>query len=785
MHVSGPLSVPAGSSHWPRARRVVTGSLVAILAAFRHAPDERMASLIPYPAQVSPRDATFQVPDRPVIALSDPMRLELQSLAHRAADMLEDAFAIDPVISTEPASRGGADVALILADGDAEADSEAYGLDASARGIVLTAAGGAGLFYGLETLRQLMRPPDRSIPAVLIEDRPRFRYRGMHLDVGRHLFPVAFIKRYIDLLAAYKMNTFHWHLTEDQGWRIEIERYPRLTAIGAYRAETVLEKNLDPYVGDGTPYGGFYTQDAVREIVAYAAARYVTIVPEIEMPGHSTAAVAAYPELACTEGPFTVSTTWGVHEDIYCPTERTFTFLESVLTEVMALFPGPYIHIGGDEAPKRRWQESAVAQDVIRREGLSDEAELQSYFIRRIEAFVRQHGRRIIGWDEILEGGLAPDATVMSWRGTAGGIEAARQGHDVIMTPTSHVYFDYYQADSTFEPLAIGGYTPLEKVYTFEPVPAELTAEEAGHILGAQGNVWTEYLKTPEAVEYMVFPRMLALAEVVWSPRETGDWESFTRRLPAHLQRLDALGVHYRVPHVRGLEIDRLTLGDHIMLRLETLLPAAEIRYTTDGSDPGPWSMRYDGPVALPVPLEGLVVTARVFTSYGRSSPAAGARFTRTALKPAESLAAAELANGLRYRYHEVEVTTVEELRDRSASAEGVIDSISFPGNERVEHFGLSFTGFFRAPQDGIYAFTLRSDDGSTLRIGDTVVIDHDGLHGATERGGMIALAAGWHPMTLTYFQAGGGKALALQVERDVDGVLEPGRMTFAHRVAP
>jgi hexosaminidase len=368
----------------------------------------------------------------------------------------------------------------------------------------------------------------------------------MHLDVSRHFFPVEFVKKFIDGLASYKMNRSHWHLTEDQGWRIEIKKYPRLTEIGAWRKETMVEKNFDPYVGDGIPYGGFYTQDEVREIVAYAAERHVTVVPEIEMPGHSTAALAAYPELACTEGPFEVSTIWGVKDDIYCPSEKTFAFLEDVLTETMELFPSEYIHIGGDEVPKRRWEESELAQEVMRREGLADEHELQSYFIRRIEAFLLSHGRRLIGWDEILEGGLAPEATVMSWRGMEGGIEAARQGHDVIMTPTDHAYFDYYQGPAEEEPLAIGGYLPLEKVYELEPVPEELTEEEGKHILGAQGNVWTEYIKTADHAEYMTFPRLLAMAEVGWTPAERKDWDDFNRRVGSHVERLDARGFNFR-----------------------------------------------------------------------------------------------------------------------------------------------------------------------------------------------------------------------------------------------
>ncbi|HJS48279.1 MAG TPA: beta-N-acetylhexosaminidase, partial [Gemmatimonadales bacterium] len=458
-----------------------------------------------------------------------------------------------------PDARPAPDVLVLRLDPPGiAAEREAYRLEVGPDGVVISASDPAGLFYGVQTLRQLL-PPGRPaagpllLPAVLIEDRPRFRWRGLHLDVGRHFQPVGFVKRYIDLLAAAKLNTFHWHLTEDQGWRIEIKRYPRLTDVGAWRRETMVGKNFDPYLGDGTRHGGFYTQDEIREVVAHAAARFVTVVPEIEMPGHSLAALAAYPELACTPGPFEVGTTWGVFDDIYCPTEETFAFLEGVLEEVLGLFPSSFIHVGGDEAPKARWEASPVAQEVIRREGLADEHQLQSWFIRRMERWLAARGRRLIGWDEILEGGLPPGATVMSWRGTAGGIEAARQGHDVVMTPTSHLYLDYYQGDPAGEPLAIGGNLPLEKVYGFEPVPVELDSAEARHVLGAQGNVWTEYLKTPAAVEYMAWPRALALAEITWSPRERRAWPGFVARLPASLAWLRAWEVNYRVPKELGV----------------------------------------------------------------------------------------------------------------------------------------------------------------------------------------------------------------------------------------
>jgi hexosaminidase len=498
--------------------------------------------------------------------------------------------------------------------------------------------------------------------------------------------------------------------------------------------------------------------------VAYAQKRYITIIPEIEMPGHSVAALAAYPELACTEGPFEVSTIWGVKPDIYCPKEETFAFLEDVLTEVMELFPGTYIHIGGDEAPKLRWEESEFAQQVIQREGLQDEHELQSYFIRRIEEFLLANGRRLIGWDEILEGGLAPQATVMSWRGTQGGIDAAQQGHDVIMTPTSHMYFDYYQAERQLEPLAIGGYLPLEKVYAFEPIPEVLNEEEAKHILGAQGNVWTEYMKTTAYVEYMVFPRLLALSEVVWSPAAIRDWDRFVGNLNAQLEILDAYRINYRVPHVTGLETDVLTLEDEATVTLSTLIPEAEIRYTTDGSDPGYGSELYTRPFRLPVNTTGVVVMARAILPNGRQSGARSARFYQTRLQPAVELAFGDLSPGLRYAYYEAQVRSVRQLPDHEPVGAGVMTGIGLEAAQRDADFGLEISGFIRVPESDIYTFHLLSDDGSELRIGSTVVVDHDGYHGATERQGTIALAAGYHPITVRYFQAGGAQALRLSV---------------------
>ncbi|MBK8491871.1 MAG: family 20 glycosylhydrolase [Saprospirales bacterium] len=419
---------------------------------------------------------------------------------------------------------------------------EGYRLQIRPEKVVVYYREPAGAFYAKQTLQQL-KNTDGSLPCLDIEDAPRFPYRGMHLDVARHFFPVEFIKEYIDLLAMHKMNYFHWHLTEDQGWRIEIKKYPRLQEVSAWRKETLVGHYSDqPHQFDGQLYGGYYTQEEIREVVQYARERFVTIIPEIEMPGHAQALLAAYPELSCHGQPVEVATEWGVFENVLCPTEETFTFMENVLLEVMDLFPGPYIHIGGDECPKIQWKESAFCQELMKKEGLKDENELQSYFIRRIDRFLTEHGRKLVGWDEILEGGLSPNATVLSWRGMQGGIDAAQGGHDVIMAPTSHCYFDYYQSKHPNEPLAIGGYLPLEKVYAFEPVPETLSQEEAMHILGAQGNVWTEYIPTTEQVEYMAFPRALALAEVLWSPLSKRDFLSFQNRLAQYLPKLD---IHY------------------------------------------------------------------------------------------------------------------------------------------------------------------------------------------------------------------------------------------------
>ncbi len=469
---------------------------------------------------------------------------ESRSIGEYLSGLLAPATGLKLVVEETEQLDKRTGIALRIYSDKSDHGPEGYTLSVLNDRVVIEAFAPAGLFYGCQTLRQLLPAAIESrekaegvdwiVPVVEIEDKPRYLWRGMHLDVGRHFFPISFIKRYIDLLALHKMNRFHWHLTDDQGWRVEIEKYPKLTEIGAWRKGE-----------GGAGYGGSYTQDEVREVVEYARQRFIAVVPEIEMPGHAQAALASYPELSCTGGPFEVWTEWGISSEVFCAgDDAIFEFLENVLAEVVDLFPGEYIHVGGDECPKGRWRACEKCQMRIEAEGLKDEDELQSYFIKRISRFLAAKGRRLIGWDEILEGGLAQGATVMSWRGTEGGIAAVKVGHDVVMSPYSHCYFDYKHDDAPDEPGRLG-VIALETVYSYDPTPAELTPEEAKHVLGSQGNVWTEGMRTEKEVEQMVFPRLCALAEVVWSPQVLRDWSDFKERLRVYGERLKELDVSF------------------------------------------------------------------------------------------------------------------------------------------------------------------------------------------------------------------------------------------------
>jgi len=505
-----------------------------------------------------------------------------------------------------PKKRAANYIYLTLSNTPDTLGAEGYSLKVEPTKIILTANQPAGIAMGVQTINQLLPIKQTlapvTIPALEITDKPRYSWRGLHLDVVRHFFPVSDIKKYIDYMAMYKLNTFHWHLTDDQGWRIEIKKYPKLTKIGAWRDGTLIGHALErPQQFDDKKYGGYYTQDEIREVVQYAKDRHITIVPEIEMPGHALAALAAYPELSCTDGPHKVERAWGIFEDVFCAgNEQTYTFLQDVLTEVAALFPGQTIHIGGDEVPKTRWKACPKCQAKMAAENLKNENELQTYFINRIGQFLKTKDKRIIGWDEILDGGLPRNALVMLWRGTAGGIKAAEQQHGVVMTPTSHLYFDYYQGQQQLEPLAFGSYTPLSKVYSFNPTPEKLTPSEQRFILGAQANLWTEYIPTFKQVEYMLFPRIAAASEVFWTNPANKNWPDFTQRMQQQYQRYETLGLNYATSAYQvkqQVTID--TTQRQTTITFTSDAAGTQFFYTLDGSAPTTTSQLYTKPFTV------------------------------------------------------------------------------------------------------------------------------------------------------------------------------------------
>jgi hexosaminidase len=657
-------------------------------------------SVVPRPAKMEPGEGLFQIEAQTAIVL-DKNSEALGDVADYLAERLRESTGF--LLPVSQSGVQGHAVVFTLRESGTDADTEAYSLTVSPRQVQITSSRPAGAFYAVQSLIQLLPAEVEyraavhglrwTVPCIRIEDRPRFSWRGMHLDVGRHFAPKQFVKKYIDLLAAYKFNRFHWHLTEDQGWRLEIKRYPRLTTVGSWRSETL---------GDGMPYGGFYTQNDVREIVEYARKRFITVIPEIEMPGHSVAALAAYPELSCTGGPFEVRTKWGVSRDVYCAgNEQTFVFLRNVLSEVFSLFPGAFVHIGGDECPKARWLACPRCRARMDEEGITTGEELQSYFIRRIGKFLQDHGKRLIGWDEILEGGLGPNAIVMSWRGIQGGIDAAKAGHEVIMTPTSTCYFDYRQG-LTGEPTPVGDYLPLDSVYAYDPIPDSLTQEEAAHILGAQGNVWTEWMTDTKYMEYMAFPRACALSEVVWSPAGARNFRDFSERMASQYAHLLASGINVRIPPPGGFE------GDHAVLRDTTVslinpVPGAIVRYTLDGTEPTEASPVPPGSIRIDTDV---VLKARTYLPGGVASHVATGYFSRIDTS----------IDGLYVKeYINTEKGGTKE--DTSAWPAHVyrVSLEEIPVGNDVQE--ILFSGFLAVPREGLYSLFLNSPMLATLTI--------------------------------------------------------------------
>ncbi len=606
-------------------KKLLTGALAAMAFLLPSTAAGQTAdfNIIPRPQQVNvSNDAPFTLSAKTVISLGTNSQ-NMKRNANMLASYIEQATGIRPAVGK---SKNG--TAIVLTIDKTIANAEGYKLDADAKQIRIAGASAAGVFYGIQTLRKSLplvngKASKVSIPAVHIADAPRFAYRGTHLDVSRHFVTADSVRQFIDMLALHNINRFHWHLTDDQGWRIEIKKYPLLTQIGSKRAQTVIGHNSGKY--DGKPYSGFYTQKQIRDIVKYAADRYITIVPEIDLPGHMQAALAAYPDMGCTGGPYEVWQKWGVSDNVLCAgNDKTLTFIDNVLKEITQLFPSKYIHVGGDECPKTQWQKCPKCQARIKalnleaKDGHSAEERLQSYIITHASNYLKSLGRNTIGWDEILEGGLAEGATVMSWRGESGGIAAAKQHHDVVMTPNSYLYFDYYQSlDKDNEPLAIGGYLPLETVYSYEPMPKELTADEARHIIGVQANIWTEYMPTFKQMQYMALPRLAALSEVQWSQPALKDYTSFTNRLTEFTHMYDRLGYNY-AKHLYNvaIHVDSDNKWREILIHMTTA-GNAEIRYTLDGTEPTANSTLYTGAIVL---QKSAKIRAAAFRDGKRSS---------------------------------------------------------------------------------------------------------------------------------------------------------------------
>ena len=576
-----------------------TGWLLILLlpgVAYAQGTIKKAPALIPLPVHIQQTGERFNIDTATVIYCPD-------TALHNPAGLLNLYLSSYTKACRLVTAKPAANYVALYIDTTAIPQSEGYTLQVRKDHIALTGHDEGGIIHGIQSLRQLWQPSTKNtlmVPGYAITDHPRFAYRGMALDVSRHMFPVSFIKQYIDLLSLYKFNTFHWHLTDDQGWRIEIKRYPRLQSVAAWRKQTLIgHKKETPHRFDGKPYGGYYTREEIKEVVRYATQRGITIIPEIEMPGHALAALAAYPALGCTGGPYQTATFWGVFDDVFCAgNDSTFVFLQQVLDEVMQLFPARYIHIGGDECPKTRWKACAKCQQRIQALSLKDEHDLQSYFIQRIEKYVNSKGRAIIGWDEILEGGLAPNATVMSWRGEEGGIAAAQQKHTVIMTPESHLYFDYYQSRHPAEPVAAGHYTPLNKVYDYQPA-SSLPGTLLSYIAGVEGQAWSEYYTNAAQAAYMIFPRALALAELAWTPAASRNYDQFLQRLRGQSGLLRQL----QVPWFNNFDEVVCTgirpLKGMVEWSLFTSYPDAALHYTTDNSKPTLQSPLYTSPVVM------------------------------------------------------------------------------------------------------------------------------------------------------------------------------------------
>lgn len=737
-----------------------TISLIILLVISSSCTNEskEIVSIVPLPTELILQGGSLEL--GPELFISFPESFSTQ--ADLFSTQITAFTAITKVITENPDKPD-----LIFEIDPATGDPGSYNINIEGKQTIITAADESGLFYASQTLLQLFMQFSKddgslTIPKMEINDSPAFSWRGMHLDVSRHFFPVDFIKKYIDILAFYKMNVFHWHLTDDQGWRIEIKQYPELTEIGAFREDTRDREwtyNQFPVLYDKPVYGGFYTQEEVKDIIEYASERFVTIIPEIELPGHSWSALLAFPHLSCAGTPFFKDPDIPFEfTDPFCAgNEETFEFFENVLDEVIALFPSEYIHIGGDEAKKIPWEHCDKCQARIHSEGLSSVEELQSYFIGRIGEYVKSKDRAIIGWDEILEGGLAKNAAVMSWQGEEGGIEAARQHHPVVMTPGSFTYLSSNQDLSRSENSSV---LTLEHVYSYNPMPAELSEEEKQYILGVQGCLWSENIQTPAEAEFQILPRVLALAETGWSKSEDKNFTHFLERLEKQFSMLDRLNYNYYIETPGGLRKNNAFVSEAV-LELTNSLGFGDMYYTTNGTIPTSEDERYSKPVVLSDSVE---IHASTILNSGRKSRVTTGSFIKVDPIPGVE---GSLSEGLILNYSEGELSSLDQLNNLNHIKTETIAEIEIPGYTREDYYALVYSGFIKIEEVGVYTFVTNSDDGTRLFIHDDLLIDNDGVHGPVRVSGQVALSEGYHPFKLQYFEGNYGEVLELSVLKD------------------
>lgn len=715
--------------------------------------------IIPKPVSVEKTSkGSFTLSANSVIIVKKPSTVEAQKIA----SILSQKTGLK-------VAENGVGIELALIDSFLLPSNEAYILEVKMNGIFIKARHHAGLLYGIQSLYQLMPPnmnlnPQVKIPFIKITDYPRFGWRGLHMDVSRHFFDKAFIKKQLDLLVMLKMNVYHWHLTDDQGWRIEIKKYPKLTEMGAWRDDKRSEPwNYYQYASTpGQPkYGGFYTQEDIKEIVQYAADRNITVVPEIDLPGHSAAAIYAYNWLSCKNQPWTIEPTspFEFSDPLCVCDDKVVEFTKDILSEVIALFPSKYIHIGGDECKHAAWENEPLCKKIMEKEGLKTTTELQARFNRQLESFIISKGRKMMGWDEILEGGIAPEAAVMSWRGMEGGIEAAKHKHPFVMASSTHLYFDMPQSESEFT----SGWLrtlPLEKVYSFEPIPAELTPEEAKYMLGVEACLWTENMQTPAKVESQALPRSMALAEIAWSPKGTNNFGEFKKRLQNFFPILDQNGYNYFVPEPIGLKEKQLFI-DKTEVNLKFNYPYGQIRYTTDGSEPVASSPLFTSTIIVTKPM---TIKAKTFMPNGKTGRTISGEFSKGTLQTA-SIPSKALEKGITYKYYEGKSNSLKFMDTAKVKREGMVDKFIFPKDVIADGWGVDYTGFISVPTDGIYIFYTASDDGSELYINGNKIVDNDGVHGDSEKNGTLALKAGYHTIRVRYFEGNYGESLNVSWE--------------------